>query len=47
MAKTHVDPAATEVDPSFLESFGERFGAAWNSHQPERLVELNDRGHRL
>ena len=40
MAETHVEPAATEVDPSFLESFSERFGAAWNSHQPERLVEL-------
>ena len=40
MAETHVEPAATEVDPSFLASFSERFGAAWNSHQPERLLEL-------
>ena len=40
MAETHVDPAATEVDPTFLESFSERFGAAWDLNQPERLVEL-------
>lgn len=40
MAETHVEPAATEVDPSFLDKFRERFGAAWNSHQPARLLEL-------
>jgi steroid delta-isomerase-like uncharacterized protein len=40
MAETHVEPAGTEVDPSFLDKFRERFGAAWNSHQPERLLEL-------
>jgi predicted ester cyclase len=27
-------------DPGFLDAFGERFGAAWNSHEPDRLLEL-------
>jgi steroid delta-isomerase-like uncharacterized protein len=28
------------LDPGFLDAFGERFGAAWNSHEPDRLLEL-------
>ena len=27
-------------DVGFLDAFGERFGAAWNSHEPDRLLEL-------
>ena len=27
-------------DSGFLDAFGERFGAAWNSHEPDRLLEL-------
>ena len=28
------------ADVGFLDAFGERFGAAWNSHEPDRLLEL-------
>jgi steroid delta-isomerase-like uncharacterized protein len=38
MAETSVDPAA--VDQEFVADFAERWLAAWNSHQPDRLLAL-------
>jgi steroid delta-isomerase-like uncharacterized protein len=39
MAETSVEPA-TGVDRGFVVDFAERWEAAWNSHQPDRLLEL-------
>ena len=39
MAETSVQPTAG-IDPDFLESFIGRWEAAWNSHQPDRVLEL-------
>jgi steroid delta-isomerase-like uncharacterized protein len=39
MAETSVQPAGG-VDPDFLAGFAERWEAAWNSHQPDRVLEL-------
>jgi steroid delta-isomerase-like uncharacterized protein len=32
--------AAETLTSEWVEEFGERYAAAWNSHQPERLLEL-------
>ncbi len=37
MAETTVD---TGLEPGFAKEFAERWGAAWNSHDPDRLLEL-------
>jgi steroid delta-isomerase-like uncharacterized protein len=39
MADTSVQPA-TAIDRDFLADFAERWEAAWNSHQPDRVLEL-------
>src|SRR5687767_12756954 len=39
MAETSVEPT-TGVDTEFLAGFVERWEAAWNSHQPDRVLEL-------
>jgi steroid delta-isomerase-like uncharacterized protein len=39
MSETSVKPAAG-IDPDFLAGFAERWEGAWNSHQPDRLLEL-------
>jgi steroid delta-isomerase-like uncharacterized protein len=39
VAETSVQPTAN-VDMEFLAAFAERWEAAWNSHQPERVLEL-------
>ena len=38
MAEAAVEPAG--VDRRFVVEFAERWEAAWNSHQPERVLEL-------
>lgn len=37
MAETHTEPG---LDPAFAADFAERWQAAWNSHDPERLLAL-------
>jgi steroid delta-isomerase-like uncharacterized protein len=39
VAETSVQPTAG-IDPDFLEGFIGRWEAAWNSHQPDRVLEL-------
>jgi steroid delta-isomerase-like uncharacterized protein len=39
VAETSVQPA-TGIDLDFLAGFAERWEGAWNSHQPERVLEL-------
>jgi steroid delta-isomerase-like uncharacterized protein len=39
VSETSVKPAAG-IDLDFLAEFAERWEGAWNSHQPERLLEL-------
>ena len=39
MAETSVQPA-TGIDLEFLAGFAERWASAWNSHQPDRVLEL-------
>jgi steroid delta-isomerase-like uncharacterized protein len=39
VAETSVQPA-TGIDLDFLAGFAPRWEGAWNSHQPERLLEL-------
>jgi len=39
MAETSVQPPAG-VDLDFLAGFAERWKSAWNSHQPDRVLEL-------
>ena len=40
MSSTSVGDATKAVDRQFAAEFAERWEAAWNSHQPERLLEL-------
>jgi steroid delta-isomerase-like uncharacterized protein len=40
MSETRVQPAAAGVDQGFVGDFVKRWEAAWNSHQPDRLLEL-------
>jgi hypothetical protein len=39
VAETSVKPAAG-IDLEFLAEFAQRWEGAWNSHQPDRLLEL-------
>jgi steroid delta-isomerase-like uncharacterized protein len=40
MTETRVSSAPTGVDRAFLDEFIPRWEAAWNSHNPDRLLEL-------
>jgi steroid delta-isomerase-like uncharacterized protein len=40
MSSTPVGPAEIGVDRAFIAEFAERWLSAWNSHQPDRLLEL-------
>jgi steroid delta-isomerase-like uncharacterized protein len=40
MRETEVVHAGREIDQAWVEDFAKRWVAAWNSHQPERLLEL-------
>jgi steroid delta-isomerase-like uncharacterized protein len=40
MAKKSGATLAQEVDPAWIEDFATRWEAAWNSHEPARLLEL-------
>lgn len=40
MSSTPVGPAETGVDHDFAAEFADRWLSAWNSHQPDRLLEL-------
>jgi steroid delta-isomerase-like uncharacterized protein len=40
MSDTKAMQVPTEVDPAWVEEFAKRWLAAWNSHEPERLLEL-------
>lgn len=40
MSSTPVRPADTGVDQDFIAEFAERWLSAWNSHQPDRVLEL-------
>jgi steroid delta-isomerase-like uncharacterized protein len=40
MGDTDVVQAATDVDQAWVEDFARRWAAAWNSHDPERVLEL-------
>jgi steroid delta-isomerase-like uncharacterized protein len=39
MAETRAEPAAG-IDPAFVDDFAQRWLAAWNSHEPDRLLGL-------
>jgi steroid delta-isomerase-like uncharacterized protein len=40
MSDTQVVHGTAEVDQAWVEDFAKRWEAAWNSHQPERVLEL-------
>lgn len=40
MSDTKIMQTPTEVDPAWVEDFAGRWLAAWNSHEPDRLLEL-------
>ena len=40
MAKKSGATLAQELDPAWMEEFAKRWEAAWNSHEPARLLEL-------
>ena len=40
MSSTPVGPASTVVDHEFAVEFAGRWLSAWNSHQPDRLLDL-------
>jgi steroid delta-isomerase-like uncharacterized protein len=39
-ASFDVMPTSTEIDVDFVKGFAERWEAAWNSHKPDRVLEL-------